>query len=268
MIQNLYWYICKAPSNMGDMIAPYIFTKITGKNPKRISPNSGVPFFLSCGSILNFCNKNAIVWGTGTMSRSVGVPKPIKVLAVRGPITRQALLARGINCPKVYGDPGLLLPKYYTPNPGKRHYKVGIIPHYADHGYMSKTFSNIPDILVINIDRSVEAVCDDIKACNVTISSSLHGIIVSHAYNVPSAWMTASPYAKWAIGGGKTKYIDYYLSRNVQKVDPCAWNSLPKNANKLYDLINRFPQPKNTVDVDKLVACCPFGKTMAEIMQT
>lgn len=56
MIQNLYWYICKAPSNMGDMIAPYIFKKITGQDPKRTSPLAGIPFFyhvvVFCSSVI------------------------------------------------------------------------------------------------------------------------------------------------------------------------------------------------------------------------
>ncbi len=267
MIKNIYWYICKAPNNMGDLIAPYLFEKITGKKPLRVSPSCKAPFFLSCGSIIGSCNSNAIVWGSGSMYPGVNIGKPMKILAVRGPLTRQALLTKGISCPQVYGDPGLALPKYYTPNPRDRHYKVGIIPHYADHHYMSKTFSNIPDVLVINIDRGVEAVCDDIKACKVTISSSLHGIIVSHAYGVPSAWMTASPHAKWPIGGGKFKYKDYYLSRGVQPIEPYTWNSLPKNANGLYNLISHFPQPSSNFDIEKFIATCPFGKTKAEILQ-
>lgn len=267
MIQNLYWYICKAPNNMGDLIAPYLFKKITGQDPIRVSSKIGQPFFLSCGSIIGSSNKNAIIWGTGTMFQNAKLVKPLKVLAVRGPITRQVLLKNGISCPAVYGDPGLILPRYYTPNTGGRHYKVGIIPHYSDHEYMAKFFSTVPNILIIDINRQVEQVCDDIKACAATISSSLHGVIVSHAYDVPCAWMTASPYAKWKIGGGKLKYKDYYLSRGVRQVEPYLWNMLPKNAEQLYTLITRFPQPTNTVDIEKLVKTCPFGKTKAQILK-
>lgn len=264
MINNVYWYICKAPSNMGDLISPYLFEKITGKKPKRCISNRE-PFILSCGSILSYSNSKAIVWGTGTMFRAKAV-KPLKVLAVRGPITRQVLLSSGVSCPEVYGDPGLVLPRYYTPDPGGRHYRVGVIPHYSDHEYMSKTFSGIDGILVIDINRPVEAVCDDIKACDVTISSSLHGIIVSHAYDVPSAWMTASKFCKWPIGGGKLKYLDYYLSRKVNKVEPLPWNTLPTDVDELYKLIESFPQPVENVDIDKLISVCPFGKTKAEIL--
>ncbi len=267
MIQNLYWYICKAPNNMGDLIAPYLFKKMTGKDPIRVSQKITEPFLLSCGSIIGSSNNNAVIWGTGTMFKNTIVAKPLKVLAVRGPITRQVLLANGISCPEIYGDPGLILPKYYTPNTVGRHYKVGVIPHYADHEYMAKFFSTVPEILIIDINRPVELVCDDIKACSATISSSLHGIIVSHAYTVPSAWMTASPYAKWKIGGGKLKYQDYYLSRNVKEVEPYLWNILPKNADQLYELVTKFPQPLDTVDIDKLVKTCPFGKTIVQILE-
>lgn len=265
MITNLYWCICKVPNNMGDMIAPYLFNKITGYNAKNGALTTG-PFFLSCGSIITKCSKNAIVWGTGTMFNNGKIHAPIKILSVRGPLTRQVFLNNRISCPEIYGDPGLLLPRYYTPILNDRKYKVGIIPHYVDHKYMTKLFSNIPNILVIDICRSVEKVCDDIVACDATISSSLHGIIVSHAYNVPSAWMTASQYATKPIGGGAVKYNDYYLSRNVQQIKPILWNKLSKDPEILYNQILDYPQPNNTIDLDKLVQSCPFGKTYQEIL--
>ena len=252
---------------MGDLIAPYLFKKMTGRNPIRVSPNIDQTFLLSCGSIICSSSKHAIIWGTGTMVRNLRVDKPLKVLAVRGPITRQLLLQNDISCPEVYGDPGLMLPRYYTPNTGGRHYKVGVIPHYSDHKYMAQYFAAVPDILVIDINRQVEQVCDDIKACSVTISSSLHGIIVSHAYEVPCAWMTTSPHAKWPLMGGKLKYMDYYLARNISQLEPYLWNMLPKNATQLYNLIKMFPQPTDTVDIDKLVETCPFGKTRAQILE-
>jgi hypothetical protein len=41
---------------MGDMIAPYIFKKITGQDPKRTSPLAGIPFFyhvvVFCSSVI------------------------------------------------------------------------------------------------------------------------------------------------------------------------------------------------------------------------
>ena len=51
---------------------------------------------------------------------------PQKVLAVRGPLSRNYLLENGVDCPDVYGDPALLFPKYYKPHIYKK-YKLGII---------------------------------------------------------------------------------------------------------------------------------------------
>ena len=93
---------------------------------------------------------------------------------------------------------------------------MGIIPHYIDYKYISDTFKDIPGILVIDINRQVEPVCDDIVSCDAIISSSLHGIITSHAYNVPTAWMSVSSHTTTALGGGHFKYLDYYLSRDIK----------------------------------------------------
>ncbi len=54
--------------------------------------------------------------------------------AVRGPLTRQFLMDMGIDCPKIYGDPALLLPKLFpefkkSENPTKEYI---IIPHHSD----------------------------------------------------------------------------------------------------------------------------------------
>lgn len=260
MINDIFWFICKAPKNMGDLISPYLFEKITEEKARRVSHNNNKPFFLACGSILNYSSKNAIVWGTGSMFPNCRVAKPQQVLAVRGPLTRNILLKNGIPCPEVYGDPGLLLPLYYTPRPQQQHYRVGIIPHYVDYKHTKHTFGNIPGILVIDINRDVELVCDDIISCDVTISSSLHGIIVSHAYNVHCAWMTVSPKADSPIGGGKFKYNDYYLSREMPGIEPYIWSNLPLDTEKLYQVIDRFPQPKDNFDLEKLEESCPFGK--------
>lgn len=266
MIKEIYWYICKVPKNMGDLISPYLFEKMTGEKAMRVSPGNGKPFFLSCCSILNACNGNAIVWGTGSMFSNAGIKKPLKILSVRGPLTRGVLIKRGIQCPEVYGDPGLLLPNYYAPKP-HGHYRVGIIPHYADYESTCKRFSGISDILVIDIGRGVEPVCDDISSCDITVSSSLHGIIVSHAYGVPCAWMTVSPTSKWPIGGGHFKYNDYYLSRGMNGMVPIPWGTLPQNVDSLYKLLKKYPQPTESIDTEKLISTCPFGKTLDQILQ-
>lgn len=57
------------------------------------------------------------MWGAGVIDDAKELPAhPKKVLAVRGPLSRKYLLDRGIECPAVYGDPALLVPKVYHPS--------------------------------------------------------------------------------------------------------------------------------------------------------
>jgi hypothetical protein len=76
--------------------------------------------------------KEDIVWGAGCISPGAIGEDPLKVYAVRGPLTRKELNDRGVECPKVYGDPALLFPKIYNP-PRNIKYKYGLIPHYIDY---------------------------------------------------------------------------------------------------------------------------------------
>ena len=90
-------------------------------------------------------NSHTIIWGAGTIAGTAKLHyKPLKVCAVRGKLTRKYLLEQGIDCPEIYGDPALLLPKIYQPKVEKQ-YKLGIIPHYVDQenpllGELSKLY--------------------------------------------------------------------------------------------------------------------------------
>jgi hypothetical protein len=51
-------------------------------------------------------------------------------------------------------------------------------------------------------------IAKQITKCRSTISSSLHGVICSHAYGIPSAWVKFSN----IIIGDDIKYKDHYAS--------------------------------------------------------
>ena len=82
------------------------------------------------GSILPWAmDKDTLVWGSGCLDSNSplwkSVDKPLKVLAVRGPLTRNVLMQHGIECPEIYGDPALLFPRYYFPPKVEKKYKYG-----------------------------------------------------------------------------------------------------------------------------------------------
>ena len=93
---------------------------------------------LGIGSILITATENSIIWGSGFLSEHQTVKsKPYKVCSVRGPHSRAMLLAQGIDCPEIYGDPALLLPRLYSPSKIEKKFKLGIVPHYLHKNHPS-----------------------------------------------------------------------------------------------------------------------------------
>lgn len=261
----MYYVKCgPKKSNMGDLVGPYLYAaRNGGKFPIQKDPSSTPEsVLLTCGSILQpqLVLPNSVIWGSGIITTRVAfAKKPKSVLAVRGPITRAALLRHGIQCPEVYGDPALLLPRFYMPRDLTKKYKVGLIPHYVDYEIFKLLFSNIDGVHVIEMDQSVEGVCDEIVKCEQTLSSSLHGIIVSHAYGVPGGWMDT----KNKLWGDNVKYFDYFASvghTDKIKLKPVHWETLKgKDCQQLSSLIASVPNsPVKMPDLEKLIEACPF----------
>ena len=176
--------------------------------------------YMIIGSSLTLlCNSESIVWGAGVIDNAEELlAHPKKVLAVRGPLSRQYLLERGIECPAVYGDPALLVPKVYNPSIEKK-YQLGIIPHYAD--FDSPLLDNLkqnPDILFIKMEgyRKWTDVVDMILSCESIASSSLHGLILSEAYHIPNCWIEI----KGNLLGGHFKFHDFFLSIGRDRLQP------------------------------------------------
>ena len=211
------------------------------------------PVYLSIGSILSWANKDNVVWGPGFIKegeKTSGIPK--KILAVRGPLTRQRLLDQGLDCPEVYGDPALLLPKFYFPKVKKK-YKLGLIPHYVDKdtAFLNKIREN-RHILIIDINNKMQRVVKDILSCEKIASSSLHGVIVSDAYNIPSIWLE---FSNKVLGKG-FKFRDYFLSVKRQDQEPLVVT----DETTLKDVEDKFEKYNNpTIDLKKLIKACPFN---------
>lgn len=174
------------------------------------------------GSTLGDVDTNSIVCGSGAISETQ-LPKttPLKVLSVRGPLTREILLKQGIDCPAIYGDPALLLPLFYKPINVIKKYKLGIIPHYVDNelpiidNLAKQDGVRIINILLprnkgrkLSIEKFWKQWIDVLCSCEVICSSSLHGLIIADAYGIPSVRVKFSE----NINGGDFKFKDYYNS--------------------------------------------------------
>ena len=247
---NLKLCWSKGTPNWGDDCNSFLFKYITGKEPEFVSLGAPkiFPHYMMVGSILQYANHCTEVWGTGLRFKNGHLKKPAKIYAVRGPLTRKILIKKNIDCPKIYGDPVLLLPKFYKPNIGKE-YKLGIIPHYIDKQFVK---INEPGVLYIDIQSGFYNVVDNINKCERIASSSLHGLILADAYNVPSVWLKISD----KVEGADLKFNDYFLSVGRPPNRFVDFKSL----NSVDGLYKHFYSYSLNIDLNELYRSCPFKK--------
>jgi hypothetical protein len=248
--------------NYGDLVGKYLVEKISNKKVIWVKPsnfsfiNLLTPIYVTVGSVLTHVTKNCVVWGSGIISKAYPVKKAT-FLAVRGPQTRKHLVGLGYNVPEIYGDPALLLPNYYNPIIPKK-YAYGIVPHYNDLDIVKNWFSNREDICIINMmTNDVESKTREFLACEKIISSSLHGIIIAHAYEIPAVWQKFSD----KVFGDDIKYQDYLESVKIKCYAPKIKNgayTLPEMEG-LFKKLPTLPLKRDIEELQKkLMEVCPF----------
>ena len=254
----------KSKENYGDLVGKYLVEKISGRNviwkhPKKFHlTNFWKPTYVTAGSILAHINKQCVVWGSGIISKDHNVKDAKEFLAVRGPHSHERLTELGYEVPEVFGDPALLMPKFFTSEAEKK-YKVGIIPHYVDYETVNGWYSENDQVHVIDLmTNDIEEVTTQILQCEYTLSSSLHGVIVSHAYNIPSVRVAFSD----KIFGDGIKYLDYLASVALENYQPALLDR-PLSVDELRSLVTTNPMnlpDRSTIEdlQEGLMAVCPF----------
>lgn len=265
---KLFWwderkFLHKRMENYGDMLSRYLVGKISGRPVQFVHPKKqswlvrDKKHFAAVGSILAHVTEHSIVWGSGIIDREHMVNKA-DFRAVRGPETRKYLLGMGYRCPEVYGDPALLLPKYYLPERNLK-FELGMVPHYKDFDKISEKYKGIEGVSVIDMmSLDVEKTTDQILECKKIISSSLHGVIVAHAYKIPALWVKFSdePF------GDDIKFKDYYSSVNMAEY----YSPEYKYGMNEKDFLKFFNTYRSLPDIDimetlqrDLLNHCPFN---------
>jgi pyruvyltransferase len=247
---NMFWH--KVPfgkENFGDVLGPYIIEHITGKeamytpllhkglNKKMILTYLRAIYnrklslrelyynieflkskkhhlLITIGSVIDwYTNPDCDIWGSGIMFRNSEITNA-NFYAVRGKYSQLRLKELGYKVPECIGDPALLTPLIYKATSEKK-YTLGIIPHYLHYEETLKKL-NSPEILIINLLDPIEKVIEDVYSCEKIISSSLHGIIIGHAYGIPSLWFKLS---SGDIGGDDIKFADYFSSVDITEYE-------------------------------------------------
>jgi len=233
--------------NVGDYLSPLTVQRMLDRFGWRIAdkrPDRGR--LLAIGSVLHFARDGDVVWGAGVNGK---VPEhrhrfeQLDVRAVRGPLTRDFLLRRGVDCPAVYGDPALLMPalfpEFRVADPDTMAEYV-VIPHLNDSPARWVAEVDAGHILwpTAHWKRFVRR----ILASRLVISASLHGLVIAEAYGIPARAL------RLAEGEPQFKYADYYLgtdrpefrfARSVGEALRLGGEAPPRIDLRL--LMNRFP---------------------------
>ena len=215
-------------NNWGDVLSQFLLEHFSGKklNKDDVFYFDDAAYMLDkngkivgIGSSMKYVRPDDYVWGTGCIDEHHVGDKPKKVYSVRGPLTRDVLLKRGWDVPEVYGDPALLFPQIYNPTIEKK-YKIGLIPHCVDFHSLDglKSINHMEDmgVKIINVTSGVYEFIDQLKECEMIISSSLHGLIAADAYGIPNYRVKVSN----LVHGGDFKYLDHYASVKREHYEP------------------------------------------------
>ncbi|MEZ9642901.1 polysaccharide pyruvyl transferase family protein [Vibrio cyclitrophicus] len=236
--------------NWGDELNHYLVEKITKKKVVRVT--IGVTdHLLAIGSVLRGARRGSVVWGSGFIDKN-HIPRgnPQRFCSCRGPLTWNKLNELGFECPQVYGDPGLLISKYYEPKIEKK-YKLGFVPHYTEKNMEIVNFLKGKGVKIVDIQLSIEDFVDELLQCENIISSSLHGLVASDSYNIPNRWVKISD----RLLGGDFKFNDYHLGVGVKH----SCHILEKS-DSVERLIELCESKKIIFDADTLLAAFPHDK--------
>jgi hypothetical protein len=250
-VVRAFW--CRTPSrpNFGDALTPWIIRRVSGSHPRFTWPADPREKHLVTGSIVSLAGAACTVWGSGIMDRGDRVSTLATLVAVRGPLTWRRAVECGCRSPQVIGDPALLLPRLHTP-PAVERRGVGVLPHFADAAHVHATWRSDPDLRLLDVQEPVEEVIAALTSCDVVASSSLHGLIASHAYGIPTAWIT---FGALPSGDG-SKFRDYLLSAGCPDVAPLHVDARHLDPRRLRQAAFL---PDMRLDVEALWQSCPFG---------
>ena len=254
-IKLIYW---RDVPNLGDILSPYIVKALSKREIVYKNRWWGWKYYLKelwriiihrqwmdmrhlthpfervmlgVGSILKYANYNSVVWGAGFMNNH-DTTKARNIIAVRGCLSASKVREGG---GKIKGDPALLLPTLLpAPHPRETDCEVGFIPHWSEFDNFALQIFPEMDPSIINSSRIIDFRTTDIDAtinkilnCRMILSSSLHGIIIAHAYGIPALWFR-NPF----------KYNDYFSSVNIPQYEAIDITDIQK-AN-LEDIRNLF----------------------------
>lgn len=234
-------YYQQTASSLGSILWPMI---MKSHDIKTVWTAAHVgPKYLTSGSIITAATKGDTVWGSGISSMNDEVVKDVNYISVRGPYTLGKVEDSGSSC-TIVGDPALLIPDFIEPT--EKNSKVRIMPNYLDfHSFDADDKIISPMVFVL---QSLQKCLADLSSSDVIISTSLYGLIIAHAYGIPTVWAEL-------VERDKTKFYDYFASIGYYEEEPIK-------ISKDFDYDNLATMAKKytiNIDLQQLRNSCPFN---------
>ncbi len=305
----LSWAACKtasSPANLGDALSAVIVAALAGVPVRHAHFDERRERLVGVGTI-GHAQKNGRLhlWGTGFDAKENAVqPDPgrfiappgtaFEVHATRGPRSAGLLAAQGIATEKAaYGDPVMLMPRIWPMEHVAKTHDIGVIVHITELA-AQETGSmpleeyrryHVPEglrgsVRIINtltpptLD-GLKAKVEEIAACRVILSTSLHGLVLAETYGIPCAWFSIDGTGEgqrlrldddsveighrmrdFYLGAGASDLLTYGLGRHLETDWHAARDFVAQNWTPLnYDataLVRAFPLPLAPVGADGL----------------
>jgi len=243
-VDLFFWKPDSGQLNFGDHLARVIVSKLLALRGHVLEEETAQSRRLfAIGSVLHFAQDGDVVWGSGVNGKidpQLHRFSTLDVRAVRGPLTRDFLMERGIAVPEVYGDPALLLPtlfpQRFAADPRKPYV---VVPNLNDLELAQQAgLQNIVSPMS-GWNRCVE----EILQGELVISSSLHGIIIAEAYGIPARYLRLSDTENIF------KYNDYMLGTGRKAIEP---------AGSVEEALEMGGMPPPVFDPEALLAAFPL----------
>lgn len=219
---RLYWYRGNSSTpNFGDDLSQHIVRHVTGC-AVSYAPLSRCDI-VAIGSVLQrlsrwkervaqqffgrFRGRRPVIWGSGVIHPIDIHNQQFEVAALRGPNTAACL---GQQQPVCFGDPAILIRDLF-PDPVQGS-EVGIVPHYVDKNHAAvREIAKDRGYRIIDVEQDALSVSEEMRQCGMILSSSLHGLIVADAFQIPCVRLSMG----CGLKGGDYKFEDY--CRGIQR---------------------------------------------------
>lgn len=227
--------------DFGDQLSVFITESLLNHDKYKLVLNQQkADFHIICGgsNIQNAFDK-VFIYGSGIKIPNIHYHKFkfLKIYALRGPQSQSFLSkTKKIECLVPFGDPALLITKFYKPRIIEE-YKNKII-------YIPDKSEKVPNSKYVTVwpTNNFKFIIDAIYSSKGVISSSLHVLIVADTYHKPNLWINNKKQSDFI-------FRDYFESQHrsfffISNLEPI--------------FLDQFYTKGNQINLDVLHAVFPF----------